>query len=163
MNDPKKEQKRQIPFGQIFLDDMFLLLLAGVAVPFMIYFAWGYIDLASLKTMPEPNFAAVTSTPPDTSQQLDGSQLVSAKGCIGCHSADGTARVGPTWLGLFGAEQTLADGSVVTVDDGYIKRAILDPSADVPEGQTAGIMPPYEGQLSDDELNAIITYIKGLQ
>lgn len=41
-----------VPFWQILLDDYFLLLALGLAVPFIIYIAWGLWDLAHLPLAP---------------------------------------------------------------------------------------------------------------
>ena len=37
-----------MPWQQVLLDDVFLLLLLGVAVPFLLYIVWGLIELANL-------------------------------------------------------------------------------------------------------------------
>ena len=161
--EKERKGKGHLPFGQIILDDMFLLLLLGITVPFIIYLVWGYIDLASLPPMPEPEFTTTVSGQVPNTTQLDAAQLVNARGCIGCHSIDGSARVGPSWMGLWGADRELTDGSVIRVDEAYLKRAILDPDAEVAVGQSAGLMPKYQDQLSADEVQAIVDYIRELQ
>ena len=158
-----RDKKGHVPFGQIILDDMFLLLMLGITVPFIIYLAWGYIDLASLPAMPDPEFSVSSTGQIPTNSQIDTAQLINAQGCLGCHSTDGSQRVGPTWLGLFGTSQSLTNGSEVTVDEAYLKRAILDPDADIAEGQSSGLMPSYSNQLSEAEVEAIVTYIKELE
>lgn len=91
-----------------------------------------------------------------------GRQLYTSKGCIGCHSVDGSQGVGPSWQGLFGHEVTLADGSTVVADEAYLRESILNPGAKVVEG-FQNIMPSFEGQLTDAELNALIAFIRSLQ
>ena len=86
-----------------------------------------------------------------------GRQLAQSRGCLGCHSTDGSAGVGPTWLGLFGKTETLADGSTVVVDAAYLKESITDPNARVVQG-FAPIMPP--GNFTDAELDALISYTR---
>lgn len=88
-----------------------------------------------------------------------GMGLARSKGCLGCHSVDGSPSVGPGWLALFGKNETLDDGSTVTVDEAYLAESILDPNAAVVDGFSA-IMPPYP--LSDEELAAMIAYIQFL-
>ena len=61
-------------------------------------------------------------------------------GCIACHSTDGTDMAGPTWLGVFGAEESLEGGSSVTVDEDYLRMSILNPGAEVVAGYQ-NIMP----------------------
>ena len=66
-------------------------------------------------------------------------------GCVVCHTPDGRAGVGPTWQGIYGSEETLADGTTVTVDDAYIRESILDPNAKIVKGFPPNIMPPNFG------------------
>ena len=43
-------------------------------------------------------------------------------------------------------------------DAQYLKDAILTPNKDVPEGFSAGIMPPFS--MSDEDVTALVEYIK---
>jgi len=97
---------------------------------------------------------------PDDPEAAAGQQLAAAN-CAGCHTVDGSDATGPTWLGLFGSEVTLEDGSTVTADEDYIRESILEPNARVHQGFPP-IMPSFAGQLSDDEINQIIAYIATL-
>lgn len=65
----------------------------------------------------------------------------------------------PAWKGIYGAEVTLADDTVVTVDDAYLRLAITDPSAQRVKGYPR--MPP--NSLDDAEIQAIIDWIKTLR
>lgn len=81
-----------------------------------------------------------------------GSNLATTSGCIGCHSTNGLDGTGPTWQGL-GA----------TVDDEYLRRAIVDPNADIAPGYEPGVMPAtYGDSLSSEEVDALVAYIKSL-
>lgn len=92
-----------------------------------------------------------------------GKLLAVSNGCIGCHSADGTALTGPTWFGLFGKEEQMADGSTITVDEAYIIESIYDPNAKIVNGfPSPSIMPPYAA-LTDEDLANIIAYIQTLK
>jgi cytochrome c oxidase subunit 2 len=99
--------------------------------------------------------AAPASTPGDLLTQ--GKALAQSKGCVACHTIDGSTGVGPTWKGLYGKTETMASGSTELVDDAYLKDFILNPSKRVVKG-FAPIMPKID--LSDDELNALVVYIK---
>lgn len=88
-----------------------------------------------------------------------GRKLAQAQGCLACHSVDGSPGAGPSWKGLYGKSETLADGATVTVDDGYLKESIVSPGAKVVKGYAA-VMPPYS--LSDDEVKALIAYARDL-
>ena len=94
-----------------------------------------------------------------------GKLLTEQKGCIACHSADGTKIVGPSYKGIFGHKVTITtDGKEreIMVDEEYIKKSILEPDADVVKGFNKGSMISYKGQLNDQEIDHIIEYIKTL-
>jgi cytochrome c oxidase subunit II len=91
-----------------------------------------------------------------------GALLVQRRGCAQCHSLDGSARVGPTFKGTFGTSQPLASGENVTVDENYILESILEPMAKIRAGFKP-VMPTYKGQLKDEEITAIIAYLKTLE
>ena len=101
---------------------------------------------------------AVTGLPPE---QL-GEKLYKERGCNACHSIDGSTLVGPTWKGLFGHEVSMTDGSTVTADENYIRQSILEPQAKMVKG-FGPVMPAFKGILSDEEVDAIIAYIKTLK
>jgi cytochrome c oxidase subunit 2 len=89
-----------------------------------------------------------------------GAKLFNAKACAGCHSLDGSRIVGPTFKGLFGRVEKLEGGGTVTVDENYIRESILTPAAKVVATYPAGTMPTFAGQLSEQEINALIEFIE---
>jgi cytochrome c oxidase subunit 2 len=96
-----------------------------------------------------------------------GRTLYVRRGCVQCHSLDGTARVGPSFKGVFGTEQQLEDGSTITVDENYLRESILQPQAKVRAGYK-GVMPVYSARSQDEqrineEISAIIAFIKSLK
>ena len=94
-----------------------------------------------------------------------GALLVQRRGCAQCHSVDGSAKVGPSFKGSFGTQQPVepvASGETVTVDENYIRESIMEPMAKVRAGYKP-VMPTYKGQLKDEEIAAIIAYIKSLK
>ncbi len=95
-----------------------------------------------------------TMTPVDA-----GRKLFQVRGCQQCHSMDGSAKTGPTMLGVFGRIEKMADGTTVTVDENYIRESILEPNARVVAGFEP-VMPTYQGRLKDAEIMAIIEYLK---
>jgi cytochrome c oxidase subunit 2 len=90
-----------------------------------------------------------------------GEYLYAARGCNQCHSIDGTAKTGPTWKGIFGADHATSAGTV-KVDENYIRESIEDPNAKVRAGFNA-VMPTFKGQLKDEQIDGLITYIKCLK
>lgn len=91
-----------------------------------------------------------------------GRTLFGSKACVGCHSLDGTRTVGPTFKGLFGRTESLEGGGSAKVDEDYLRESILNPTAKIVAGFQP-VMPPYAGQLSDDEIKAIIEFIKSVK
>lgn len=89
-------------------------------------------------------------------------KLISQKLCVSCHSFDGSPGIGPTWKGLFGHEVELSDGKKVVADENYIRESILDPKAKIVKGFQA-VMPPFQGQLSEEQISDIIEFIKTLK
>jgi len=92
--------------------------------------------------------------PPDVAK---GRDLTVSAGCASCHGAEGQGGLAPTWQGLVGRDVTLEDGSVVTADAAYLRRAITDPAADVVPGYTLK-MP--ENSLSADDVDVLLAYIE---
>ena len=89
-----------------------------------------------------------------------GRALYTQKACIGCHSLDGSRVVGPSYKGLYGRIEKWEGGKSGPADDDYIRESILEPNAKIVEGYPKGVMPVYKGQLSDDDITALIEFIK---
>ncbi len=88
-----------------------------------------------------------------------GEKLFTQNACQTCHSLDGSRKTGPTVKGLFGSEEEMESGQTITVDENYLRESILNPNAKIVAGYAA-VMPSFKGQLSDDQIDAIIEYIK---
>jgi uncharacterized membrane protein len=71
-------------------------------------------------------------------QVARGERLLWTRGCVACHTLDGTPHVGPSLAGVLQRE-----------GEPYVLRALTDPNADVVDGFVAGTMPVYE--LSEQE------------
>ena len=77
------------------------------------------------------------------------------------NSPDGKQAIGPTWKGLAGSKVTLDDGTQVVADDAYLRTAILQPKTQIVDGY-GSVMPIYDGELTDAELDALIAYLHDL-
>ena len=64
--------------------------------------------------------------------------------------------------GLFGRTVQLQSGETVTVDEAYIRESILTPAAKVTAGFQP-IMPAFQGLVSEEQLLALVEYVKSLQ
>jgi cytochrome c oxidase subunit II len=90
-----------------------------------------------------------------------GKRLYETRGCRQCHSIDGTAGIGPSFKGIFGHSVALRGMAPVQVDENYLRESIVDPMARIVAGFDP-VMPTYKGRLRDNELTALIEYIKTL-
>jgi len=107
--------------------------------------------------------AAAESQTQQDPQVKRGLQLLRERGCIGCHSLDGSRLAGPTLRGLLGSTRqvTTADGiKTITADAEYIRRSLTQPNDEVVVGFPAGSMPPQ--QLSEPELQSLIAALTKL-
>ena len=120
--------------------------------------------LARLWVLPQDEYdkwlAGAASAGDDLPLPELGLKTFGAKACLGCHTVDGAAGIGPSMKGLFGRTETLADGTTVEVDENYLRESILVPAAKVVEGFQP-IMPPIP--LTDREVEGLIEYIKTLE
>lgn len=92
-----------------------------------------------------------------------GKTLYLDKGCVQCHTVDGTPRVGPSWKQPdWGKAIQLASGESVTMDERYVRESILSPQAKARPGYPP-TMPTFKGQLHDNEVTGLIAYIKSLK
>jgi len=97
---------------------------------------------------------------PATSLPAAGQKLFEELACVTCHREDTRAR-GPLLDGLFGKEVRLRGGDTVIADEKYLRDSILRPAAKIVEGYEP-IMPTFEGQISEEGLLSLVSYIKSL-
>ncbi len=92
------------------------------------------------------------ATPVTFSATTDPMQLLTVNACIGCHGINGIEiPIGPSFDGI---------GARLTADQ--IRRAILDPNAEVGEGFIPGLMPPdFGAKLSAQQLEAVVQFLSG--
>ena len=113
----------------------------------------------------------VVSTPADYAAWLSGrssgrtmtqqgASLFNSLGCSGCHGPSSTVHA-PQLAGLYGRPVNLSDGSTVMADERYLRDSILLPRSQIVAGY-APIMPEYSGQVSEEDVLALIQYIKSL-
>jgi cytochrome c oxidase subunit II len=98
---------------------------------------------------------------PEGSLASTGAKLFQDLACNSCHRPNAQGR-GPVLEGLFGRTLQLQTGETVTADEGYVRESILTPAAKVAAGFQP-IMPAFQGLVTEEQLLALIEYIKSLQ
>lgn len=98
-----------------------------------------------------------------------GKKVFEGKGaCASCHDVSPARKrlVGPPLFGMYGEKVTVqmpsGKSETLTYDENYIRHSILDPNFRVVIGYPP-VMPPYQGQLNDKEINSLIEYLKSLK
>jgi len=122
--------------------------------------------ITTVEALPEGEFAdwIRQSKGGGAAAKIDGKKLAEQKGCLGCHSLDGSPGVGPSFKGIMGRrEVVVTSGSerTVTVDDAYLRLSILNSRADVVKGFQP-IMPTF-GDLKKEEVEALVEFVKGIK
>jgi len=95
-------------------------------------------------------------TPVEAGKDLFENKL----GCASCHAGGATQR-GAKLEGIYNEEIKLVGGGTVIADDNYIRNSILNPASQVVEGFQP-IMPTFKGQVTEEQLNSLVVYIKSL-
>lgn len=110
-----------------------------------------------------PTASAADGAASEEGRTTSGESIAHDLGCIACHSTDGSTRIGPSWKNLFDSEVKLADGRTVVADEAYLRLAILEPNEHLVEGYNPGLMPSYQGVISDEDIDRIIDFIKTIK
>jgi len=91
-----------------------------------------------------------------------GKELAGKLGCLGCHSFDGSVSAGPSFKGLFGRQVEFEGGGKGLADEAYLRESIARPGAKIVKG-FPDIMPGFEGKISEEDLAALVAYVKSLK
>ncbi len=89
-----------------------------------------------------------------------GAELYQSVGCANCHAAQDNRR-GPSLYAIYGKKRQMVDGRTFVADREYLRESILKPGEKITAGYE-NIMPVYDNQLREDQINAIIAYIQSL-
>jgi mono/diheme cytochrome c family protein len=108
---------------------------------------------------------ATTTSAAPAGDATQGKALYTSLGCVGCHSLDGSKGTGPTFKGLFGAKEKLANGQTVTADAAYLLESILDPDKQIVAGYPPGIMSAVikPHAVSQADAQELVDYIKSIK
>lgn len=127
-----------------------------------VYCGTGHSEMiTTVEALPPDRFAAWLHQAVETKQA--GRELLEKFGCLGCHSLDGTPKVGPTLKGIWGRSVTVKTNGkerTLTVDEAYLRRSIQEPGTDIVKGFPP-VMPAIP--MKEDELAAMILFLKGVK
>jgi len=117
--------------------------------------------IGQIVVMEQKDYQAWLSGGPVTGSLAEnGQKLFQQFGCSTCHRFDVQGR-GPNLIGLFGKPVQLQDGRTVTADEDYIRESIVNSQAKIVSGFQP-IMPVFQSQISEEQLNALVAYVKSL-
>jgi len=114
-------------------------------------------DIVVMEPQEYAQWMAGSSSPP---LQETGHQLFASLGCSTCHRTDVQGR-GPNLTGIYNKPVLLEDGRTVIADENYVRESILNPTAKIVSGFKP-VMPTFQGIVSDEQLNALVAYVKSL-
>jgi cytochrome c oxidase subunit 2 len=124
--------------------------------------------LAKVKVVSEAEYqkalAKAIQEPEDPLER--GKLLYKRQGCSTCHNAgaEGANGPGPSYNGSWGKKVELENGKEVDFDENYVRESILNPQAKARKGYgKASPMNSYAGKLKDEQIDALITFIKSLE
>jgi cytochrome c oxidase subunit II len=103
----------------------------------------------------------LTQGAPEGSLASMGEKYFHQFGCANCHHFSNQGRC-PDLRNLYMRPVQISTGETVTADDSYIRQSIYDPNAKIVYGFHPNIMPNFTGVVSEDQVLALIAYIKAL-
>jgi cytochrome c oxidase subunit 2 len=115
---------------------------------------------ATLRVVDAANFHPQAAAPPPQIPTDPRYKLLEEKECLSCHSITAEADLAPSFKGIYGRTEKMTDGSVVTVNDAYLREAILDPDHTIVDGYDDVMEEP---NLTEKEVEDIISYLKTLK
>jgi cytochrome c oxidase subunit II len=116
--------------------------------------------IGSIVVMEPAQYEAWMSGGPAGPLSATGEKIFAELGCSTCHRSDAQGR-GPNLQGVFGKPVLLEDGRTVVADENYVRECILDPGAKRVKGFQP-IMPTFQGLVSEEQVNALVAYVKSL-
>ena len=120
--------------------------------------------LADVKVVPESEFNTWLESEAEIADDpvARGQKVYEQYGCKACHSLDGSQLVGPTFLGSFGRNVVLDDGTTVVADENYMYQSIVDPNSQIVQGFAPAMPQNFSEQLTDEQISDVIAFIKSL-
>jgi cytochrome c oxidase subunit 2 len=113
--------------------------------------------------LPRAEFDKWYRTAEASGVKAEGLRAMKNLGCLGCHTTDGSPKVGPTFKGLFGTRERVmrkGQAETVTVNADFVEHYIRDPNFVVVPGYSP-IMPKLPA--TDAQIKAIVAYLETLK
>ena len=142
--------------NQIFVRHLVLTFTAIAAITTLAL----WLGAASRRENARPTAVARPEKRPRSLLEL-GAHLYESKGCVACHTIDGSPRVGPSFKGSWGTQVTLGDGVTLIFDEAYVRESLTYPQAKARPGYPPS-MPSYDGLLTPKEADALIAFMRSL-
>ena len=139
--------------------------------------AWHSLMVGKITVVPPGEFDAFLEgkggpqgslNPVDGSMAHRGWQHFQRLQCQSCHMPNAGLGTGkhpraPSLEGLFGRDVPIKGGTTVTADEQYIRDSIVNPRKHVVEGWEPVMPGNYRSQVTEDELNEVVAYIRWLR
>ncbi|WP_136524224.1 cytochrome c oxidase subunit II [Geomonas ferrireducens] len=117
--------------------------------------------ITTVEAVPADKFEAWLNEKAAEGGAAKGKALLESHGCLGCHSLDGSTKVGPTFKGLYGSQVKVTRGGkaeTVKADEAYLRESILNPGAAIVEGFPP-IMP--KSDIPEGDLKVMVEFLEG--
>ncbi|MDA0243742.1 MAG: cytochrome c [Chloroflexi bacterium] len=127
------------------------------------------LSLAACGGSSSPETSDTPTTPQLVGDATRGEQIYqqatigpsSALGCVSCHSLEeGLVLVGPSHYKMAVTAETRVSGLSA---EAYLTQSITETDAYLVEGFTAGLMPNYDGVLTDQDVSDLVAYLLTLR
>ncbi len=133
-----------------------------------------------LRVVPQEDYDAIKAQWGDIDSNIMkdpvalGVQVSKVFGCGSCHSIDGKANSGPTWLNAYGRPVEFEPGvkglefaaefgkDPFLAWDNYIRESVLRPQSKIHKGFTSSQMASFDGQLNEVKIQALTAYYRSL-
>jgi cytochrome c oxidase subunit 2 len=95
----------------------------------------------------------------DNELAMQGQRVSTSRGCVACHTVDGSVGIGPSWKGMMGRTEVTVNGTPIVVDEAYFRESLKEPG----RKQVAGypnVMSRYF--LEEDEIVALLEFARQL-
>lgn len=132
-----------------------------IVMPENAFEAW-YSAKESADTSAADTLLAEEQNMADAGQATDKS-ILRKKGCIACHSFDGSRMIGPSFAKLKEGKSTVLTGGeerIVKIDEEYIRKSIVEPNADVVKGYPKYSMPAIDNRSTPEEIDLLVETLK---